>query len=147
LPKSVVLYAYGVRSPNVPGSGVQGINQGNPDLVPEVGTSLTFGAVLQPRFLPGFSLTLDYYRIKITNVIAGLSGQGIINQCYDDPGGISNPYCDAVFRRGSLFAAASQGGLWDGAGLYANAPNAVAKAAAQQTIGANSGPPRGACAL
>ena len=86
---------------NVPGSGVQGINQGNPDLVPEVGTSLTFGVVVQPRFLPGFSLTLDYYRIKITNVIAGLSGQGIINQCYDDPGGIDNPYCAAVFRRTS----------------------------------------------
>lgn len=86
---------------NVAGSGVQGINQGNPSLVPEVGTSLTFGVVLQPRFLPGFSMTLDYYRIKITNVIAGLSGQSIINQCYDDPGGIANPYCAAVFRRTS----------------------------------------------
>ena len=86
---------------NTPGSGVQGINQGNPNLVPEVGQSLTFGAVLQPRFLPGFSLSVDYYRIKITNVIAGLSGQAIINQCYDDPGGINNPYCAAVFRRTS----------------------------------------------
>ena len=86
---------------NAPGSGVQGINQGNPNLLPEVGTSLTFGVVFQPRFLPGFSMTLDYYRIKITNVIAGLSGQSIINQCYDDPGGINNPYCTAVFRRTS----------------------------------------------
>jgi outer membrane receptor protein involved in Fe transport len=84
---------------NVAGSGIQGVNQGNPGLLPEVGRSLTFGAVLQPRFLPGFSFSIDYYRIKITNLIAGLSGQGIANQCYDDPGGINNPYCASIFRR------------------------------------------------
>ena len=84
---------------NVTNAGVQGINQGNLNLNPEVGRSLTFGAVFQPRFLPGFSLSVDYYRIKITNLIAGLSGQGIVNQCYDDPGGINNQYCASIFRR------------------------------------------------
>jgi hypothetical protein len=31
-------------------------------------------------------------------VIFGLAGQTIINQCYDNPGGINNPFCAVVFR-------------------------------------------------
>lgn len=80
-------------------SGLSGFNQGNLNLQPEVGKSLTLGAVFEPSFLPGFSLTVDYYNIKVENVISGLSGQGIIDRCYDDPVGINNPFCSAVFRR------------------------------------------------
>ncbi len=75
--------------------------QGNPMLNAETGKSLTIGAVFQPRFLPGFSVTVDYYRIKVTNVIASLTAQTVINQCYDDPVGIDNPFCAVVFRRTS----------------------------------------------
>lgn len=84
---------------NVPQSGVSGINSGNPDLRPEVGNSLTIGAVFQPEFIPGFALTVDYYHIKVTDVISGLSGQAIINRCYDDPTGIDNEFCAAIARR------------------------------------------------
>ncbi len=84
---------------NTAASGVSGFNQGNPNLVPEVGESFTVGVVLQPRFIPGLALTIDYYNVKITNVISGLTGQAIINRCYDDPVSINNPFCDAVFRR------------------------------------------------
>lgn len=84
---------------NVPGSGVAGINRGNPDLVPEVGKSLTAGVILQPRFVPGLTVSIDYYNIKVENVITGLTGQAIINRCYDDPTGIDNVFCDAVSRR------------------------------------------------
>ncbi len=86
---------------NVPGSGVAGINRGNPDLVPEVGKSLTAGVILQPRFIPGLTVSIDYYDIKVENVISGLTGQAIINRCYDDPTGIDNVFCDAVSRRTS----------------------------------------------
>ncbi|WP_308517079.1 TonB-dependent receptor domain-containing protein [Sphingomonas flavescens] len=86
---------------NVPGSGVLGINRGNPDLVPEKGDSLTIGGVVQPSFMPGFALTVDYYRIKVRNVISGLSGQQIINRCYDDPTGINNEFCAAIARQTS----------------------------------------------
>ncbi|WP_326525596.1 TonB-dependent receptor domain-containing protein [Sphingomonas sp.] len=75
--------------------------QGNPLLQPETSKSLTVGAVFQPRFLPGFSVTLDYYRIKVSNVIASLAAQTVINQCYDDPVSINNPFCAVVFRRTS----------------------------------------------
>ncbi|MDO9368145.1 MAG: TonB-dependent receptor [Sphingopyxis sp.] len=93
----------GTKAPwvNAPASSVSGFNQGNPDLSPEVGQSLTLGGVFQPDFLPGFSLSVDYYRIKVRKAIAGLSGQAIIDQCYDDPVTIKNPYCAAVFRRAS----------------------------------------------
>ncbi|MBN9787096.1 TonB-dependent receptor [Pseudonocardia sp. TMWB2A] len=86
---------------NTPGSGLQGINRGNDSLLPEVGKSFTLGAVFQPTFLPGFAMTVDYYNIKVKNVISGLTGQAIINRCYDDPGGINNVFCDAISRRTS----------------------------------------------
>ena len=42
---------------------------GNPALSPEKSHSWTVGAVLTPTFLPGFSLSGDYYDITITNTI------------------------------------------------------------------------------
>jgi len=84
---------------NVPASGVSGFNQGNVDLVPERGTSWTVGGVFQPRWVPGLSISIDYYNIEIKDAISGLTGQAIINRCYDDPVTINNPFCAAVFRR------------------------------------------------
>lgn len=84
---------------NILGANLVGFNQGNPSLSPETGKSLTIGGVFQPSFLPGFTLSVDYYRINVANVISGLTAQAIINRCYDDPGGIANPFCSAVFRR------------------------------------------------
>lgn len=83
---------------NQPGSGVLGINRGNPDLNAEQGNSYTVGAVATPSFIPGFALTVDYWHIKVKNVISGLSGQQIINRCYDDPTGINNEFCAAISR-------------------------------------------------
>ena len=83
---------------NVPASGISANNGGNPNLAEERSESWTFGMVLEPSFLPGFSLTADYYDITIDNVIFSLGGQTIINQCYDNPSGIDNPFCAAVFR-------------------------------------------------
>ena len=84
---------------NTPASGVSGFNQGNENLQPEVGKSWTIGAVIQPRWVPGLSLTIDWYDITIKDAISGLSGQAIINRCYEDPVSINNPFCAAVFRR------------------------------------------------
>lgn len=86
---------------NAPSSGLSGFNQGNPNLEPEVSTSYTIGAVFRPRFLPGFSLTVDYYNIEIEKAIAGLSGQAIVNRCYEDPNTLDNVFCNAIFRRSS----------------------------------------------
>ena len=83
---------------NRPASGISANNQGNVGLREERGTSLTVGSVFQPRFIPGLSLTVDYYSIKVRNVISALAGQTIINLCYDSTTGINNPFCAVVFR-------------------------------------------------
>jgi outer membrane receptor protein involved in Fe transport len=86
---------------NTLGSGLSGFNQGNLGLAPETSKSLTVGAVFEPTFLKGFAMSVDYYNITVNNVINGLSGQGIVDRCYDDPVGLNNPFCSAVFRRTS----------------------------------------------
>lgn len=83
---------------NVPASGISANSGGNPNLEEERSESWTFGLVIEPRWTPGLSLTVDYYDITIDNVIFSLGGQTIINQCYDNPSGIDNPFCAAVFR-------------------------------------------------
>jgi outer membrane receptor protein involved in Fe transport len=71
---------------------------GNPTLREETSKSYTIGAVVEPRFLPGFSLTVDYYHINVQNLIAVLTAQTIINNCFDSPDGINNSFCATVNR-------------------------------------------------
>jgi outer membrane receptor protein involved in Fe transport len=69
---------------------------GNPNLQAEKSDSWTLGFVTTPEFIPGFSLSVDYYNIKVKNVITGVSAQTIVNNCYDLPGG--NAFCN-LFQR------------------------------------------------
>ena len=93
---------------NTPGAGISGVQAGNPNLNPETSDSLTIGAVFQPSFVPGLSFSVDYYNIKVKSVIAAVGSQAIINQCYDDPVSINNPFCAAQFRRTSADPFANQ---------------------------------------
>lgn len=83
---------------NRPVSSIRGQSRGNIDLREERGDSFTIGMVAQPRILPGLSLSVDYYRIKISDAIASLAAQTILNLCYDSPSGINNQYCALIFR-------------------------------------------------
>jgi outer membrane receptor protein involved in Fe transport len=74
------------------------LSGGNPTLIEEKGKSLTLGVVVEPSFIPGLSLTVDYYKIKVENLIAALSAQTIINLCYTNAAGINNPFCATVQR-------------------------------------------------
>ena len=56
--------------------------RGNPDLTPEKADTRTVGVVFEPDFLQGFSVSLDYYNIKIEDAIGTLSGQVTIDQCF-----------------------------------------------------------------
>src|SRR6476620_4790109 len=47
-----------------PGAGVISIRSGTENLVPEDSTSLNLGVVLEPSFIPGLTLTADYWRVK-----------------------------------------------------------------------------------
>lgn len=78
-------------------SSLQFLQGGNPDLKAEVSHSVTLGGVWTPRFVPGFSASVDYYNIKVAKAIEYLSAQGILDQCYDLPS-LNNAYC-ALFTR------------------------------------------------
>ncbi|MBB5744543.1 TonB-dependent receptor domain-containing protein [Brevundimonas variabilis] len=83
-------------NPNYTG-GIAGVTGGNPFLQPEESNSFTFSAVLEPRFIPNFSIVLDYYEIEIENVIAAVSAQTVANNCVNGP--TLNPAaCSTLFR-------------------------------------------------
>lgn len=76
---------------------VNSVTSGNSNLKPEIGKTLTFGAVLSPSFLRGFSLSLDYYRIKVTGIIETLTAQQILTNCYN-AGGSGAVECGLIDR-------------------------------------------------
>lgn len=83
---------------NRPTSGVGAANRANPLLQEETGTSITVGAVFRPSFIPGLSVAVDYYDIKVEDAIFTLNPATVINQCYDSASGIDNPFCAVVTR-------------------------------------------------
>jgi outer membrane receptor protein involved in Fe transport len=78
-------------------SGIAGVNGGNPFLQPEESESFTFSTVLRPRFIPDFSLVLDYYEIEITNVISAVSAPVAAANCVNGPS-LNAAACSTIFR-------------------------------------------------
>ena len=62
---------------------VGGFTGGNPNLDVETADTLTLGFVFQPSFIPGLSITADYYEITIEDGIAAVGLQEILEACYD----------------------------------------------------------------
>jgi outer membrane receptor protein involved in Fe transport len=74
-------------------------------LRPEKANSYTLGVVFQPDFIPGLSLTVDYYKIEIKGAISQPGPIDLISGCFGDnngtgttAGSATNPIC-ALFRR------------------------------------------------
>ncbi len=74
-------------------------------LRPETSDSYTIGLVFQPRFIPGLSLTIDYYHIVIEDAISQPGPGDLINACFGDANGtgvtaasVTNPSC-LLFQR------------------------------------------------
>jgi len=96
---AVLMQQLGVSTPYLPseiGTG-QVISGGSGDVTPETSDSLTLGMVWQPRFMPGFDLTVDYWNIKIDNMITAVSQQNVLNLCVDLPS-LDNEFCDRITR-------------------------------------------------
>lgn len=70
---------------------------GNPALDPEIGQTTTIGASWSPSFIPGLSLSVDYFDIRIKGAISTLSGQDIATRC--NKGNIA--LCGQIVRDGS----------------------------------------------
>jgi len=84
-------------------SGVPGVNGGNPFLKPEESRSYTLSAVWTPEFLGDTTFVLDYYDIKITNVISAVSAQAAANQCVNESA-INPGACATITRNGFIGA-------------------------------------------
>ena len=76
-------------------TGTPFLTGSNPDLSPETATSRTFGIVWSPKWVEGLDLTLDWYDIEMTNLIAQDAVDSILRDCY-----ISNvaSRCEGVVR-------------------------------------------------
>lgn len=73
------------------------ISQGNLDLGVETAKTLTLGAVIQPRFVPNLTLTIDYYNIDLRGAIASFAAQTLIEKCVDSPT-LDNAFCPLITR-------------------------------------------------
>ncbi|TCM15388.1 TonB-dependent receptor-like protein [Novosphingobium sp. PhB165] len=99
-PETVVTGSFvDTKDPNHPVTVyVPSINNGNPDLKAEVGRTYTFGAVYKPHFIPGLTLTADYYHTVVSDAITTVQGfnAAIQQACYDSNG--TSPYCSLIQR-------------------------------------------------
>nr|WP_221773730.1 TonB-dependent receptor [Novosphingobium piscinae] len=55
---------------------------GNPNILPETADTVTIGAVLQPAMVPGLTLTVDYFNVKVNSAITSATPGDIINACF-----------------------------------------------------------------
>ena len=75
-------------------------NGGNLNLQPEKANTWTLGVVWQPDFLPRFSMSVDYYNIKINDVLAAPLPGDIINSCFGNitAASAADPACTIIRR-------------------------------------------------
>jgi iron complex outermembrane recepter protein len=73
---------------------IPGTISGNLTLAPETADTISYGFALKPRFLPGFSLTVDWFDITIADAIASQSATQILSLCATE-GGV---FCTLVTR-------------------------------------------------
>jgi len=78
-----------------PANQYQGQTGGNPNLKPEISDTYTAGVVWSPSFVPGLSLSVDYFNIKVDQFISNIGATLILNNCLST----QNPFfCNLVHR-------------------------------------------------
>lgn len=75
----------------------RGSLEGNRELQNEVADANVFGAVLQPRFFPGLSVTADWVNIRVKGAIETLDADQVLEGCYDSSG-YPNALCSNITR-------------------------------------------------
>ncbi len=115
---------YGANgTPGNPAGQYNGRLGGNPKLQPEIADTYTVGIVATPTAVPNLIVTLDYFDIKIRNIITTYGANLIVSQCVFN----NNPFfCSMVHRDGA-------GSLWFSPGGYIDDP--LANLGFQQTRG------------
>jgi len=93
-----------------PTNAIIGVASGSTSLRPERADTITVGAVLRPTsaspLLRGFSLSVDYYNIRLKDAISTIAPGTVVNKCFNLDGtnpsySPSNFYCQFIARDGS----------------------------------------------
>ncbi|MEO7775442.1 MAG: TonB-dependent receptor [Steroidobacteraceae bacterium] len=104
--------------PDCPSGQCSVLFGGNADLKPETADSISFGVTLTPAFLPNFTASIDYYRIKIDDVIDSTPLDVSLDGCLDTG---AAGYCSNIVRNsanGSIFGVAiASGGYINGSSV------------------------------
>lgn len=79
-----------------PTGQLRSLNGGNPGLQPEEGNTTTFGVVYNPSWLDGFDMTVDMYKIELSDALSSISAGGMLNNCYVQG---ESEFCGFVERR------------------------------------------------
>ncbi len=95
-----------------PAGQYNGLVGGNASLDPEESDTYSYGIVFTPSFLPDFSLSLDYYDIKVDKLIGSVGQDFILGQCLAG----DTEFCGAVHR------VALNGSLWLGSTAFIDDP-------------------------
>jgi outer membrane receptor protein involved in Fe transport len=80
------------------GNGLQQISQGNPNLVPEVSRTYTAGIVYTPTYIPGLTVSVDFYNINMKNAIGNISGNNVQIQNLCNASNGTSQYCSLYVR-------------------------------------------------
>ncbi len=79
---------------------IDGLLGGNRNLKEERARTITAGAVFTPTFVPNFSVSVDYYRIKVKDAVGIIGQQVSLDQCF----ATSNPtFCNNIVRDANGF--------------------------------------------
>lgn len=88
-----------------PAGQYNGLLGGTDTLLPETATTKTLGVVIQPSMLPGFSLSVDWFDIKVTDAIQRFGADAILTACGTSTATAVAPACALINRdpAGSLW--------------------------------------------
>lgn len=88
---------------------------GNPALKPEKADTTTVGLVWEPEFVSNLSVTLDFWKIKVTDAVSSATTSQVVDGCYTtalNPSLSYNAFCQAIQRdalNGTLNGVGSKG--------------------------------------
>jgi len=81
---------------------------GNPDLDPETAKTLSLGAVFEPSFIRGMTVSVDYFDIKVENLVGSVNPNLSLANCLANGDAF---FCDQIQR-------SPAGSLWQGESGY-----------------------------
>lgn len=101
--------------PQCPANQCAVLNGGNTNLTPETAKTFTVGFTAQPRWVPGLTLGVDYYHVKLSDLIGAIPLAIILDRCLTTG---DQTFCSQVIRNpanGTLFGtSAAAGGFING---------------------------------